>query len=367
MTNGTNGPSPRQVEAAIIGRDMAGLAGLVQRDGARGSTGTWSITASRALALLFAGSGLRCAFVAYAQRGHGSVTTALIVLCVACAGSTIALALGDVRSSSTIGHLLLCGVIAMNTTLIAVAPDRSDAILRAIAYPWSALYAAFFLSRRAARVFAALACACFPVGIVIAGLPHMEIAWLLISVTVVAVTYVTSALVEALRVQSETDHLTGLVNRVGFTRLAAHALASTSRRDASLAVIVCDIDGLKPINDLYGHSAGDALLVATVIHWAEALRAGDSLARLGGDEFGVLLPDTDQGGAEEAVHRLRRATSTAFSAGIAVRARNESLDELLGRADLAMYADKRTRNSTPAVPNQRRSASVGKASPAPAS
>ena len=342
------------------------MAGLVQRHDAGASTGTWSITASRALALLFAGSGLRCAFVAYAQRGQGSVTAAIIVLCVACAGSAIALALGDVRSS-TVGHLLLCGVIAMDTTLIAVAPDRSDAILRAIAYPWSALYAAFFLSRRAARVFAALACACFPVGIVIAGLPHMEIAWLLISVTVVAVTYVTSALVEALRVQSETDHLTGLVNRVGFTRLAAHALASTSRRDASLAVIVCDIDGLKPINDLYGHSAGDALLVATVIHWAEALRAGDSLARLGGDEFGVLLPDTDQGGAEDAVHRLRRATSTAFSAGIAVRARNESLDELLGRADLAMYADKQTRSATPAVPNQRRTAPVGKASPAPAS
>jgi diguanylate cyclase (GGDEF)-like protein len=102
-----------------------------------------------------------------------------------------------------------------------------------------------------------------------------------------------------------------------------------------------DIDHFKPYNDRNGHYAGDALLRATAEAWRDELRAIDLLARIGGDEFALALPDCTIERATEVVDRLRGVMpdSHSFSAGLAAWS-GESEDELMIRADMALYAAK---------------------------
>jgi diguanylate cyclase (GGDEF)-like protein len=330
--------------------DMASLFGRI-RTGAR-RTGT-PLTARRVLMLLFLGSGVRCLFEANQQISGSSGLTLRIVggVCLAIAAAIVPL---RIRVRGPAGHVLVVVLIAVTTVMIGVSPNRGDAILRAFGYPWSALFAAFYMSRPAARSYAVLASMAFALGIAIAGVPEMLSAWVLVTATVVAVTTATSGLVTALRLQSETDPLTGIANRAGFMRLANQALSAAARQREPVAVVVCDIDGLKTVNDLDGHAAGDALLSTVAKAWLPTLRRSDVYARLGGDEFAILLPNTDVDGAEQAMVRLRLATSVAFSAGTAVGAPDEALDDVLARADAAMYANKVVRRAQHSVPTQRR-------------
>jgi diguanylate cyclase (GGDEF)-like protein len=172
---------------------------------------------------------------------------------------------------------------------------------------------------------------------------------------VVAVTAVTAHLTDAMRQQSETDPLTGVVNRAGFRRQAEHVIAAAARRNQPVALVLCDIDGLKQVNDARGHAAGDALIIGIVNGWRDALRGNDVLARLGGDEFAVLLPDTTEEGATALVERLRAATDNAFSAGVATWSPGTSLEALIAEADATMYAAKPQRNRIVAsIPAPRR-------------
>ena len=106
--------------------------------------------------------------------------------------------------------------------------------------------------------------------------------------------------------------------------------------------MLLDLDSLKEINDTRGHDVGDRVLRDTADRMRSALRAGDVLARLGGDEFGALLVDTSNGEALGAVARLREMTPSlgSFSAGAAIWDGLETLDELLRRADVALYTAK---------------------------
>ena len=87
------------------------------------------------------------------------------------------------------------------------------------------------------------------------------------------------------------DSLTQLANRSLFADRIEHAIARQARAEASVAVVVLDLDGFKTINDSLGHTAGDQLLVAAAQRLQNQLRPGDTAARLGGDEFAVLLED----------------------------------------------------------------------------
>jgi diguanylate cyclase (GGDEF)-like protein/PAS domain S-box-containing protein len=138
------------------------------------------------------------------------------------------------------------------------------------------------------------------------------------------------------------DSLTGLANRRALEEQLPRELARARRSKSPLCVAVVDLDNFKSYNDTHGHLAGDEVLRACASAWDEALRGSDTLVRFGGEEFLVLLPDTAPGEATEVVERLRERTpmEQTCSAGLACWDFVESVDDLLGRADAALYLAK---------------------------
>jgi diguanylate cyclase (GGDEF)-like protein len=147
------------------------------------------------------------------------------------------------------------------------------------------------------------------------------------------------------------DSLTGVANRAEFRDRLAQALALGER---DLAVAFCDLDRFKPVNDTFGHSAGDAVLVEVADRLRRTLRTGDELARLGGDEFTVLLRDVgDASAAAPVAERLLAAVREPFavpsgdpvevglSVGLALWSEGATADGLLASADEALYEAKR--------------------------
>jgi diguanylate cyclase (GGDEF)-like protein len=166
-----------------------------------------------------------------------------------------------------------------------------------------------------------------------------------------AVTRETQALNARLLKEATIDDLTGLLNRRGWRLEADRHLARASREGSQVGLLLLDLDSLKEINDTRGHDEGDRVLRETADRMRSALRAGDVLARLGGDEFGALLMDTSDGKATTAVDRLSQMTPElgSFSAGVADWDGTQSLDELLRRADVALYTAKTDGGSRIAV------------------
>ena len=103
---------------------------------------------------------------------------------------------------------------------------------------------------------------------------------------------VTAGQLEELRTLAQEDPLTGLPNRRAFMRDLESELERTRRHGRPLALVLCDVDDLKHINDTHGHPGGDRALCAVARTLRDALRAGDTAFRIGGDEFAVLLPET---------------------------------------------------------------------------
>jgi diguanylate cyclase (GGDEF)-like protein/PAS domain S-box-containing protein len=149
-------------------------------------------------------------------------------------------------------------------------------------------------------------------------------------------------LLDQVREMARRDALTGLPNRRALEEQLPQAMARARRRRSSLSVAILDIDHFKTYNDTYGHLGGDEVLRACAKAWDSALRAEDTIARFGGEEFLVLLPDTPPEEAGEIVERLRAKTpmGQSCSAGLACWDYAESIDDLLGRADQALYLAK---------------------------
>jgi diguanylate cyclase (GGDEF)-like protein len=152
------------------------------------------------------------------------------------------------------------------------------------------------------------------------------------------------------------DELTGLANRRGFMMMASQALAFCERQEVGALIVCADVDGLKAVNDLYGHKVGDELLRHAASAMAEAFRGSDVVGRLGGDEFAAVL--TSFAGPEswgaarlaDAVESCNRGLSgKPYRLSMAVgTARYDPLhpdapEDLLHQADVAMYLDKERR------------------------
>jgi len=160
---------------------------------------------------------------------------------------------------------------------------------------------------------------------------------------------------EQLRHQALHDPLTGLPNRTLFLDRARHAVDSAGRTRMWPAVLYLDLDGFKPVNDSFGHEAGDVLLRTVADRLRGCLRPADTAARLGGDEFAILLNGpVDRYAVARVVDRIREqlevpvlledgvVTTVGASIGIAMgEATTPDADTLVRQADIAMYAAKR--------------------------
>jgi len=137
------------------------------------------------------------------------------------------------------------------------------------------------------------------------------------------------------------DYVTGaLRRRVGLAAIQRE-MDRTARGDESLVVAFIDVDGLKAINDEFGHDTGDELLRETVDAIKNGLRSYDVIIRVGGDEFVCSLSGQDAAGATERFDRISARlaagkTCASFTVGIADRRRHDSLDDLIRRADKAL-------------------------------
>jgi diguanylate cyclase len=141
---------------------------------------------------------------------------------------------------------------------------------------------------------------------------------------------------------AEYDGLTGAANRRALDQILAGELPV--RGDAERAVLMIDFDRFKVYNDSHGHAAGDLLLKEGVARWRDILRDRDVVARYGGEEFVVLLRGCSPIEVDAVADRLRLATPAgqSVSIGLACARPEESADELLARADRALYAAKRS-------------------------
>ena len=118
-------------------------------------------------------------------------------------------------------------------------------------------------------------------------------------------------LLQQLERLSREDPLTGLANRRCWDETLAKEFERSVRHGTDLAILLCDLDRLKAVNDRYGHPTGDRVLQAAAEVLNARVRAGDLAARLGGDEFGVLCPDTGEEAATALAEDLRRAPERA--------------------------------------------------------
>lgn len=155
-----------------------------------------------------------------------------------------------------------------------------------------------------------------------------------------------------LRLEAGTDALTGLANRASLLPRLAQALAASVRSGRPLCVIMADLDRFKDVNDTYGHPVGDLVLRDTAARLGSALRDFDLVARYGGEEFIAVLQDTPLDIAVQIAERVRRRIGdhpynviegglrVTLSQGIALAHAGDSVDTLIARADVALYAAK---------------------------
>ena len=158
---------------------------------------------------------------------------------------------------------------------------------------------------------------------------------------------------EELHRQATTDELTGLLNRRGFTALAEEHSQKARESGSGFTILFMDLNGLKQINDNLGHQEGDAAIADAAAILLKTFREGDVIGRLGGDEFCVLLPEETQENTDSPVGRLQAMTDIhnlqsgrpykiAMSVGAAQYDPSVPcpIEELIERADAAMYEDK---------------------------
>lgn len=179
------------------------------------------------------------------------------------------------------------------------------------------------------------------------GLPPIYIATGLAAVLLIA-----GDLAGQLRSLVSQDQLTGVLNRRGIEEAAIRAIADARRHKRPLAIVICDIDNFKHLNDSYGHIAGDRVLRTFAQALMSVVRRGDIVGRLGGDEFCILLVNSRAHAAADVMERVRSgmpalwvapipSDGTTASFGVAdLKDDDHHLDHLIARADKALYDSK---------------------------
>jgi diguanylate cyclase len=149
------------------------------------------------------------------------------------------------------------------------------------------------------------------------------------------------------------DQLTGALNRRGLDETVDREIKRAARGKTALSIAMLDIDNFKLLNDRLGHQAGDHALTHLIKVVKETLRPSDSVGRYGGEEFIIIMPNTYRDDGVAAIQRLQRNLTknlflhnndrilVTFSAGVALHGANEEVEEIISRADKAMYKAKK--------------------------
>ena len=158
--------------------------------------------------------------------------------------------------------------------------------------------------------------------------------------------------VEQLDTLAHQDSLINLPNRRGFMRELERLISRVDRYGVSAAMLFVDLDGLKMINDTFGHRAGDEALIRVANLLATGVRSSDVVARIGGDEFGILLEASDESDAHETATRLvdqicscnfmhdGEPLPLSVAIGVGMIDALDTAEEVMQRADEAMYLRK---------------------------
>jgi diguanylate cyclase (GGDEF)-like protein len=190
---------------------------------------------------------------------------------------------------------------------------------------------------------------------VIAAVAFLAVALLLLAAIVAVASREHQRAQDAALRLARFDPLTGLYNRTHFFSELEREIRLSQRAGRTFALLMMDIDGLKPVNDAFGHHYGDQLLTGVTSVLRATVRATDTPARYGGDEFVVLLPETDAAGAYVVAEKLRHDIA-AFSIQVSDRTVRTSVslglvsypddgttaDSLMAAADAALYEAKRS-------------------------
>lgn len=152
---------------------------------------------------------------------------------------------------------------------------------------------------------------------------------------------------------ADTDALLPIFNRRAFTRELMREIALADRHREPMSLVFIDLNGFKAINDTYSHAAGDAVLVHVASLLRSSVRESDIVGRLGGDEFGVILHRSEYEPAvikarslaariaQTPTHYEGHSLAVGAAAGVVAWRKGETAEDVLGRADAAMYAHKR--------------------------
>jgi diguanylate cyclase (GGDEF)-like protein len=298
-------------------------------------------------ALFWAGGAVASASALILVRWPASSRLALLAVTGVCgAGAAVRILLGA-RPRRWALHLDLATAVLAVSILAAVGAAGHVAFQDL--YIWIGVFATLYLPFRGALVQTGAAGAAYA-AVLAVGPPVAQpvAAWLAVFGTLGVAGTVTFMLVSYLRGTSLTDPLTGLANRRSFDQRLEEEMRRALRTGAPCSLVVADLDGFKAINDRAGHAAGDRVLQDLSKAWRSEVReGGDFLARLGGDEFVVLGPGSGAVGGRRLAKRLEATLPAGLAAsfGVASWDGSEAGQDLLRRADEAMYRAKAARRA----------------------
>ena len=315
-------------------------------------------TMARTAALLSGAAALTC-LVAVLVPGEGQLDDDVLLATAAAAGILGAfLLLVYDRLPDWAFHVVALLGTAVSTA--AVYGWGTESAYGPLPYVWVTLFVFYFFSRPAALVHLAIMAAAYAVALVQESPPDSPLdGWIATMATLLVTGFLISVvrdrlaqLIAGLSDAAHRDPLTELLNRRGFQEVFDDELERARRADQPLSLIVGDLDRFKQVNDVYGHAAGDAVLVRVADAIRGAKRGFDRAARVGGEEFAILAPGSDEHGGYMLAERIRAAVHEAFadqdtwpltiSFGISTHPlHGQSADGLLRTADQALYAAKR--------------------------
>ena len=249
-----------------------------------------------------------------------------------------------VRHARLMAPWLLHAAVALGVSIITIGTTfyADPGIVMGVAsfFVWPILYVSVFFPARQALGHFALIGMALAIALSIGDSPGAPAKWVLVMGTAAVTGIIAGWVSDQMRNAAATDLLTGLPNRYALAGLLDREVSRATRHGEPLTVGMLDLDQFKEVNDSEGHLAGDRVLAAVAERWRAVLRDTDVLTRFAGDEFVVLLPHTSGPDSLSAVERLNEGTAITCSVGLAQWRPGDRADDVLARADEALYEAK---------------------------